>query len=203
MSIARTSCVLVVAFFMALLPAAALGHCDALDGPVVTAARHALATGNVSHALAWVQKDDEPEIRVAFQRAINVRKLNADAKELADRYFFETIVRVHRAGEGEPYTGLKPSGQPVRPAAEAVDKSVDGGSAEPILMLLWDAMRVGVERRFAEATAARASDDDVEAMRRQVRAYVTLLHYVERIYEVAASRQSASDVSGHDPEHAK
>ena len=86
-----------------------------------------------------------------------------------------------------------------------MDKSVDGGSAEPILMLLWDAIRVGVERRFAEATAARASDDDVEAMRRQVRAYVTLLHYVERIYEVAAPRKSDSHVPGResDPEHAK
>ena len=82
------------------------GHCDSMDGPVVKAAQRALATGEVNHALIWVQAQGEAEVRAAFTKALAVRKLSPDAKDLADLYFFETLVRVHRAGEGEPYTGL-------------------------------------------------------------------------------------------------
>jgi len=179
------------------LPAVAAGHCDTLDGPVVKAAERALATGNVNHALAWVQKEGEPDVRAAFMKTVTVRKLSVEAKELSDRYFFETLVRIHRAGEGEPYTGLKPAGQDVGPAIRAVDKSIAGGSAEPVLNLLREAVRHGVERRLAAATGAPVSDDDVEGRRRQVRAYVAFLHYVERLYEVASSRQE--DDGSHAP----
>lgn len=86
----------------------AFAHCDTLDGPVVQAARIALEKGDVRALVKWVQADDEKEIRVAFQKTLAVRAKGAEAKELADMYFFETLVRIHRAGEGAPYTGLKP-----------------------------------------------------------------------------------------------
>ncbi|MGB5880394.1 MAG: DUF6448 family protein, partial [Thermoanaerobaculia bacterium] len=90
-----------------LLPNLAIAHCDGMDGPVVVAAQKALASGDVNLVLIWVQKDDEKEIRQSFDRTVAVRELSAEAKELADMYFFETLVRIHRAGEGAPYTGLK------------------------------------------------------------------------------------------------
>jgi Family of unknown function (DUF6448) len=89
----------------------ALGHCDGMDGPVVKAAQKALEAGNVNLVLIWVQKADEVEVRKAFDQTITVRKLGPEARALADRYFFETLVRLHRAGEGAPYTGLK-TGRP-------------------------------------------------------------------------------------------
>src|SRR5512147_1018908 len=85
-----------------VVPVPAIAHCDGLDGPVVKAAQKALETGNVNPVLIWVQKKDEGEIKQAFQKTLAVRKLNPQAKELADMYFFETLVRIHRAGEGEP-----------------------------------------------------------------------------------------------------
>src|SRR5512136_371299 len=78
-----------------------LAHCDGMDGPVVTAAKKALETGDANPVLIWVQKKDEGEIRKAFQKTLAVRKLSPEAKELGDMYFFETLVRIHRAGEGE------------------------------------------------------------------------------------------------------
>jgi hypothetical protein len=93
-----------------------LGHCDGLDGPVVSLARRALDAGNVNLVLPWVREQDEAEVREAFAHALAVRKLGGEAKDLADRHFFETLVRVHRAGEGAPYTGLKPAGRDLGPA---------------------------------------------------------------------------------------
>jgi len=75
-------------------------HCDTLDGPVVTAAKRALETGKVNLILPWAPKAAEEEIKSAFGRAQQVRKLGKAAADLADYWFFETVVRLHRAGEG-------------------------------------------------------------------------------------------------------
>ena len=102
----------------------AYAHCDGMDGPVVKAAQRALASADVNPVLIWVQSKDEGEVRDAFAKTIAVRKLNPDAQELADLYFFETVVRIHRAGEGEPYTGLKRAGRDLGPAMPAADKAL-------------------------------------------------------------------------------
>jgi hypothetical protein len=104
---------------LGLLAVWGIGHCDGLDGPVVQLAIKALDSGNVNYVLPWVQENDEPEIRRAFEHAVSVRKLSPDAKALADRHFFETLVRIHRAGEGAPFTGLKPAGRDLGPAIPA------------------------------------------------------------------------------------
>ena len=175
---------------LALLAASAtsaFAHCDTLDGPVVKAARAALETTNVSLVLPWVQKDDEGEIKQAFDKTITVRKLNAQARELADMYFFETVVRVHRAGEGAPYTGLKPAGQDLGPAIPAADKALEEANLEPLAKLLTTATHEGLRRRFENARAHQNyHKDDVQAGRVYVRAYVEYLHYVEGVYSAVA-----------------
>ena len=165
-----------------------LAHCDSLDGPVVKAAQRALDTGDVAHALIWVQADDEPEIRAAFEKTLNVRALNRQARELADRYFFETIVRVHRAGEGASYTGLKPAGRDLGPAIPAADKALDEGSLSPVAHLLTKSMEEGLRRHFDEAVIARRfQPGDVAAGREYIKTYVEFIHYVERLHEAIAA----------------
>jgi hypothetical protein len=171
-------------------------HCDGMDGPVIKAAQQALATGNGNFVLMWVQQQDEAEITEAFQKTLAVRELSPEAKELADRYFFETLVRVHRAGEGAPYTGLKPAGRDLGPAIPAADKALEDGSAESLLKLLIGTVHDGVLGQFKEVMAKKHFDhDDVAAGQAYVRAYVPFIHYVERLYEAAKN-----PVSGHFPE---
>lgn len=159
-------------------------HCDGLDGPVVKAAQKALETGNVSLILIWVQKKDESEIRNIFKKTLAVRKLSPQAKELADMYLFETLVRVHRAGEGEPYTGLKPAGRDLRPAIPATDKALDSGEVEPLLKLLTDAMQKEIREKFQQVMVKKKYNaDDVAAGRAYVQAYVPFVIYVKSIYE--------------------
>jgi hypothetical protein len=165
---------------------AAQAHCDTLDGPVVGEARKALDTGNVNLVLGWVQKNDEAEIRNAFQKAAAVRKTNAAAKELADQYFFETLVRVHRAGEGAPYTGLKPAGE-IEPAIAAADKSIETGKLEPVAKLVTERVQHGLHGQFdTVASKKKYNPNDVPAARAYVGAYVEYVHYVERLYDAAA-----------------
>lgn len=171
---------------LALAAAPASAHCDGMDGPVVKAARDALDTGNVNRALIWVQPGDEATVHRAFRKAQAVRKLNPSAKDVADRGFFETVVRAHRAGEGEAFTGLAPAGRDLGPALPAGDASLESGSVQPVLTLLAEDVRRGVERRHRQAVAAKSFDvNDVAAGRRYVQAYVSYIHSVEKIHEAA------------------
>ena len=176
------------AMLVLLASPAALAHCDGLDGPVVTAARKALDNGNVNLVLIWVQKENESEIKAVFQKTLAVRKLNLQARDLADMYFFETLVRVHRGGEGAPYTGLKPAGRDLGPAIPAGDKAIETGSSGALLKLLSDAVREQLNMHFQKVVASsKYPKDDVEAGRRYVKAYVEYIHFIEQLYESAKS----------------
>ena len=194
--------VAVVVLSLSALPSAARAHCDTLDGPVVLTARKALETGKVNPVLAWVRPQDEAEIKAAFTRTLAVRKAGAEARSLADTWFFETVVRVHRAGEGAPYTGLKPAGQDLGPAIAAADRSIDSGSPAAVEKLLADAVREGVHERFARLKAQKRPGEDVAAGRAWVQAYVPYVHYAEGVYEAAARGAGAHAEPAPAPAHA-
>lgn len=176
---------LVVAIGMGLLPAwtgSAMAHCDTLDGPVVIDGRKALEKGDVTPILKWVKPEAEEELRDAFKLALAVRGKGKEAQELADRYFFETLVRVHRAGEGAPYTGLKPAGE-VEPAIAMADKAVESGRGDDLARRIAEHAAHGIKERFAEVVAKKKhADGSVAAGREYVAAYVEFIHYVERLH---------------------
>lgn len=189
----KTALALFVLSALGLVPGLASAHCDTMDGPVVKTAQKALDTGKIEPVLAWIQAKDDAEVRAAFVQALAVRKLGPAAKELADRSFFETLVRVHRAGEGAPYTGLKPAGGAQDPALAAADKAIESGKIEPVTKLLTEATKAGLIERFASLRALQVPGDDVAKGREWVEAYVAYVHYVVGIHQA---------VAGRGPEHA-
>ena len=177
----------------------ALAHCDTLDGPVVTKARQALEKRDVKLVLPWVAAKDEGEIRHAFELAVAVRGKGEKEKELADRFFFETLVRVHRAGEGAPFTGLKPAGLNMGPAIPAADKALETGDPKAVLDLINEKVHEGIHRYYMAATEKKKhAGESVEAGRDYVQAYVPYVHYVERLYNDATApiAHGAGDVGG-------
>ena len=184
-----------------LLPRGAGAHCDTLDGPVVTDAKAALEKGDVTPVLKWVKKAAEDELRTAFLKTLTVRAKGPEAKELADLYFFETLVRLHRAGEGAPYTGLKPAGA-VEPIVAASDKALDSGSADGLVNHVGHSVANGIRKRFEGVVEAKKhADESVEAGRAYVAAYVEFVHYVERLDEVAASAGHHAEPKEQATEH--
>lgn len=175
---------------------AARAHCDGLDGPVVNAARQALEAENVNYVLIWVLPQYEDRIREAFESTLHVRQEGPEAKALADRYFFETLVRLHREGEGAPYTGLKRAGRDLGPAIPAADRALETGSIEELEALLVETLQKGLIQHFEAAkTQQDFSPENVTAGRTFVERYVRFIHYVEMAYEALARNPS-----GHFPE---
>ena len=176
-------------------PARAYAHCDTMDGPVVKAAQAALASNRLTPVLMWVPAGDEPEVRHVFEQTLAVRKLGKQAAEVADRYFFETVVRIHRAGEGEPYTGLKPAGTYLGHAVPAADRALVSGSSAELRSTLLSTFNARLDEYFADVLKKRTfSPDDVAAGREYVESYVKLMHFSEELEALT----SAHDHAGND-----
>ena len=169
-------------------PGRVSAHCDTLDGPVIQDARKALEKQDVTPVLKWIPQEDEKTICAAFEKTLAVRALSNDARDLADLYFFETLVRSHRQSEGAPYTGMKPAGA-VDPLLAEADRSLESGSVEHVETLVLEAVKQGIHETFHEAVQAKKNvDTNIEAGREFVKAYVTFVHYVERLYQAAHNR---------------
>jgi hypothetical protein len=191
----------VAALMFTAVPSLVLAHCDTLNGPVVKDAQTALAQGDVTPVLRWVRAEKEPEIREAFQYTLAVRALGPEAQRLADRFFFETLVRIHREGEGAPYTGLKPAGIEIDPAIAAADKALETGSLDALATLVTMEAEHGLRERFARAAASKKrAGESVERGREYVAAYVDFMHYAERLHNDATTGAAHAE---HEAPHAQ
>ena len=149
-----------------LLVRTASAHCDTEDGPAVLDGRRALEEDNVNIALKWVHPDGEAEVREAYDKARRVRAVGGEAAEVADRWFLETLVRVHRAGEGAGFDGIKPAGTPIPPPVAAADLAIERRSIDPLRARVADERWEELERRFDRAVALHHDPDDLAAARR-------------------------------------
>ena len=170
-------------------PLTAQAHCDTVDGPVATAAVRALDTGNVNAVLHYAPAAAEAEIVAAFEEARRVRAKDAEARHLADRYFQETVVRLHRQGENAPYTGLKPAGLDFGPVIPAAEQALESGNAEALVDLLREAMQHQVSERLEHSLEARdlprepAGHAEVAAARERVEAELGFVLYAEGLHQ--------------------
>jgi hypothetical protein len=163
-----------------------LAHCDSMDGPVIKDAQRALGSGDVAPVLKWVSAQDEDAIRKVFALTTSIRGQGEDARQVADKHFFETLVSIHRASEGEGFTGLKPEGS-VTPAIAATDRALAEGNIDELAGKIAAAVRDGIEKRFRDAYEKRLlAEDSVARGREYVEAYVQLTHFVEAIHHTVS-----------------
>lgn len=165
---------------IAIVPTFASAHCDTMDGPVIGDAQKAIAENNLNYALKWVFPESEQELKDVFELTMKVRGQSPEVQELADKYFFENFVRIHRAGEGAPYTGVKPHGTPIEEAVAAADKSIEIGDLSPLENLVPEEKKAELQERFEKVLATKDFDiNDVEAGREYIEAYVQFFHFAE------------------------
>jgi hypothetical protein len=159
-----------------------------MDGPVVLAAKRALEAHDPKIALPYVKAEGEPEVLGAFERTIAAHDGNPRVNELADLYFFETVVRVHRAGEGAPYTGLKPAGLGFGPVVPVAERAIESGLADELVEVLTNKVRDEILERFTKAMTLKAhADEGVAAAREYVEAMLGLEVWSHKLYACASA----------------
>ncbi len=174
-------------------------HCDSMDGPVVTVARRALEKEDVNLILPYVKDHASADVKSAFEKALRARKSDPAAREVADVYFFETAVRLHRAGEGAPYTGLKPAGLDVGPVIPVAEKAIETGSPDALIRLLTDTLRREVQHRFEHIKHLRDyRTGDVAQAREYVEAMLGLEVYSHHLY---LAMKATPHEGGHEQHH--
>ena len=189
----KISLVSLFIFSLLILPAnVTSAHCDTMDGPLIADAVKALTLDNVNYALKWVSAANESEIRDAFSLVMKVKGLSPEAKVLSEKYFFDTLVRIHRAGEGVPFTGVKPSGTPIDEKVLAADKSIEIDNLSPLAGKISENDFPELTERFEKVISLRHFDvNNVEAGRKYIEAYVQFFKFAE------------GEEDGHNNVHAK
>jgi hypothetical protein len=173
-------------------------HCDSLDGPVVTAARQALDKDDLSLVLPYVPEEAEDEVREVFTATQQARVLGDAAREVADRLFFETVVRLHRAGEGAPYTGLKPAGLDVGPAIPLAERALESGSAEALATYLGGVLNHELRRRLDRVgVLAMIKDRSTADARAHVEAMLGFEVYSHHVLEALRAPAHGNGANGH------
>lgn len=186
---------LVIVMFSPLIAGA---HCDTMDGPTASDGKQALESNNINYALKWILPQYEEELRTIFEKSIRVRTLSPEAKDLADRYFLENLVRIHRAGEGEPFEGLKPSGTPIDEKVAAADKSVEVGNLSPLERIISSEELPELQEKFEKVMKLKNYDiNDVQAGREYIEAYVSFF----KTAEGEGHEEGHSHLHGHEQRH--
>lgn len=183
---------------------AAFAHCDTMEGPLIKDAQKAISQNNVKIVLKWVPESNETEIKDAFNQSLKVRVLSPDAEKLADHSFFETLVRIHRASEGVPFTGVKPVGTPIDPKVAAADKALAEGNLSTVKDLIPEKDVPELTKRFEKVMSLKNFDvNDVNAGREFIEAYVQYFKFAEgEGHEVHGDTHAATGTgSGHTEAH--
>jgi hypothetical protein len=177
-------------------------HCDSEDGPIISLIRESLENGEITPLLKWLAPEDELEVKQLFEKVRSLRAQSPEARDIADRLFIETFIRLHRASEGAPYTGIKEAGS-IPPIFAEMDESLESGTVDSLADKIAQAVRTNIVERFNHAAKLKAHQaESVEDGREFVEAYVTYMHFVEGLHnyisESAHGHGSAkSDGHGH------
>lgn len=186
--------------FLVLTSFPAFGHCDSEDGPIIPLIRSSFEDGNIAPLLKWLSPGDEPEIKELFESVRSLRTQSPEAREIADRLFIETFIRLHRASEGAPYTGIKKAGT-ILPIIAEVDQSLESGTVDSLADKIAQAVRSRVVEQYQYAAHLREhQDDSVEDGRAFVKAYITYVHFVEGLHDYLTAEtheHGSPDEEGH------
>ena len=128
---------------------------------------------------------------------MKIRGKGENVKEIADLWFFETVVRLHREGEGAPYTGLKPASDegPVIPIVEQAIEDDDPTDLEDFLA---GELNEEIEERLNNLISLKDYDeDDVPAAREYIEAMFEFTLYSHHLYEYIVSDIGHGDIGGH------
>ena len=141
--------------------------------------------------LPFVPEQGEQDVRAAFTAVMPVRALGEQAQLVADRLFFETVVRIHRAGDDAPYTGLKPAGTPVGPVILIAEEAVATGSAERLVSYLTGVLQDELTKRLGKvAELAVDKDRSVADARRYVEAMLGFEVYSHSVLKALQSHDA-------------
>lgn len=168
-------------------PAQARADCD-IAQPVGAAAVDALRTGDLSLVAIWVKQPKEAALRAALQHALAVRRLGTNARTLADGYFCDTVIRLHR----ESYPGVRD---------RVVEQTIASGDLDLVVERVLAKVQLSLRERARDIAARKPSRrGDIDGGRAYVERYTDFVEYVTALDAAATKRPTPiADPIRHEP----
>ena len=178
-------------------PQIASAHCDSYDGPVIKDALKALEQQNVELVLKWVEPKYDEIITDKFNQTLKLKGSNEEVNKILRTHFLETLVRLHREGEGASFTGLKPANS-MTPMVEMADNSLEKNDINYVVNAVNSHLTEVLKERFAKAIElSKTKDNSVEQGRAYVEAYVEYTHTLEALEHIIHEPVSHSGADNH------
>lgn len=167
-----------------MIPQNSFAHCDSYDGPVIQDALKALDQDKVELVYKWISEEQEEEISGLFHKTVQYQNQDKEVYQLLEKHFLETLVRLHRKGEGAPYTGLKPAGT-TAPIIGMTDKALKDKDPETLFRNLGGHIEKVIREKYEKAQQlSQVQNDSEEQGRAYVAAYVDYTHTVEALHGI-------------------
>jgi hypothetical protein len=164
-----------------LVSISGFAHCDSYDGSVIKDALKSLDQNNVQLVLKWIEPQQEKEIVSLFNKTYYLKNGDQEVYSIVEKHFLETLVRLHRETEGEPYTGLKPAGS-MTLLIEMADNSIAKNDVEKVIETTTTHLEKLLRERYTKvAELNKTKDNSIEQGRAYVAAYVQYTHTLETL----------------------
>lgn len=163
---------------------------DITNGPVMGAAKMALDTGNVNYVLIWVPEASENQLKNLFEKTFCERRAGKDMQDIAINWYFETVKRLHRAGERRLYTCLKPDGPDESPVFPKVNRAIETGVADEIIGFIPKTQDHDFRYRFHHLIEKKNYDvNNVAAGRGYVAEFIDFILYLHHLCTSSPEKQ--------------
>lgn len=174
----------IVSLFMIFSSLSASAHCDSYDGPTIKDAMKALETNNVNLVLKWINAEQEKEIIPLFNKTYALKSGDREVYAIVEKYFLETLVRLHRETEGAPFTGLKAAGTTEK-IVQLSDQAIADKDIDSLLGRLNNHIGNAIRTKYDKVAALDKVKNDSPAKGREfVEAYVDYTHTLEAIHGI-------------------
>lgn len=181
-NVGKSLFVLAAFFILSIFQVSA--HCDSYDGPVIQDALKALEQNKVELVLKWVEPKYEKEITEKFEQTLRLKSKNAELNKILETSFLETLVRLHREGEGASYTGIKPAGS-MTPLVEMADNSLVVKNIDHVVKSVNDHLAHVLKTKYEKVmNLSKTKDESIEKGREYVMAYVDYTHTLEALEHI-------------------
>ncbi|MEA4936989.1 MAG: DUF6448 family protein [Paludibacter sp.] len=173
-----------VTLFMVFGSIPAFAHCDSYDGPTIKDAQKALESNNVNLVLKWITPEQEKEVVPLFNKTYSLKSGDKEVYSIVEKYFFETLVRLHRETEGAPFTGLKAAGT-TKPIVQMSDEAIANNNIDDLLGKLNKHIGKAIKEKYDKvARLNKIKNDSPDKGREYVEAYVDYTHTIEAIHDI-------------------
>ncbi len=110
-------------------------------------------------------------------------KAGKDAKEVADDWFFENTIRLHRAEKEHRTPGMKPAGLSEGPVVPRAEKAIETGDPKESIGFILKTVEDDLTHRFHHVMEKKKYDvNDVAAGREFIEAFIGWVVYSHHLY---------------------